>query len=290
MILNTKYQVPNTNLVSVVIPTYNKAQYLKEAIESVLNQTYKNIEIIVIDDGSTDESREVVNSFTPSILNTKYRILNPIIYFWQENKGAAMARNTGIKKAKGKYIAFLDSDDLWLREKLEKQVSFMEENPETGLLGTGCYEITNKGKIIGQKIFPIKNKDLQKDLIKYNPFIQSSVVVKREVFSKVGLYNKGFRESEDYELWLRIGQNYKIGNLPEPLVRKRYYKKGLSPTKDKKQLYFVLRAKKAAIRRGQYPKRYYLYVLKSWIFMKIPFFLRRIIRIYLLKKKFNYDA
>jgi len=267
----------NQPLVSVIIPTYNKSQYLREAIKSVLNQTYKNIEVIVVDDGSTDNTKEIVESFNDS----------RIIYIFQENKGPAIARNTGIKKAQGRYIAFLDSDDLWLKEKLEKQIDFMEKNSEIGLLGTGCYEMTDKGKIIGKKIFPTKNKILQKDLIKYNPFIQSSIITKREVFDKVGLwYDEKFRESEDYELWLRIAGNYKIGNLAELLVMKRYYRDGLSPVKDREQLYFVLEAKKTAVRRGQYPKWCYIYLLKSWIFMKIPFSLRKIIRIYLLKKRF----
>jgi len=266
----------NQPLVSVIIPTYNKSQYLREAIKSVLNQTYKNIEVIVVDDGSTDNTKEIVESFNDS----------RIIYIFQENKGPAIARNTGIKKAQGEYIAFLDSDDLWLKEKLEKQVDFMEKNSEIGLLGTGCYEVTDKGKIIGKKIFPIKNKILQKDLIKYNSFIQSSVMIRKEVFDKVGLYDKSFRESEDYELWLRIAGNYKVRNLAEALTIKRYYREGLSPAKDKKQLYFVLEAKKAAICRGQYPKWCYFYLLKSWIFMKIPFSIRKVIRVYLLKKKF----
>lgn len=266
----------NEPKISVVIPTYNKAQSLKKAIESVLNQTYQNLEVIVIDDGSTDETKEVVKSFKDP----------RIIYFWKKNKGPASARNMGIKRAKGKYIAFLDSDDLWLKEKLEKQIDFMERNPETGLLGTGCYEVTDKGKAIGKKIFPRKNKVLQKDLIKYNPFIQSSIMTKREVFDKVGLYDEKFRESEDYELWLRLAEYYKIGNLPVPLVMKRYYQESLSSAKDKEQLFFVLKAKKKAILSGQYPKWCYFYLLKSWIFMKIPFSLRKIIRIHLLKKRF----
>lgn len=267
----------NQPLVSVIIPTYNKAQYLKKAVESVLNQTYKKIEVIVIDDGSTDNTAEIVKSFNDP----------RIIYFWKENKGPAVARNTGIKKAKGKYIVFLDSDDLWLKEKLETQIDFMEKNSEIGLLGTGCYEMTDKGKVIGKKIFPTSNEILQKDLIKYNPFIQSSIMTRKEIFDKVGLwYDEKFRESEDYDLWLRIAGNYKIANLPEALTMKRYYKEGLSPAKDKEQLYFVLKAKKAAVHRGQYPKWCYLYLLKSWIFMKIPFSLRKIIRIHLLKKRF----
>ena len=261
--------------VSIIIPTYNQAEYLKEAIESVLNQTYKNIEIIIVDDGSTDNTLEVVASFD-----------NKIVYIQQRNKGASSARNTGIKEASGEYVAFLDSDDMWIKNKLEKQIEFIKNDPEIGLLGTGCYEMINMGKMIYKKIFPAKNEILQKDLIKYNPFIQSSVIVEKDVFNDIDLYDEKFKESEDYDLWLRIAQKYKVANLPEALVTKRYYEKGLSKNKDSKQLYFALKAKKNAIKRKQYPKSYYFYILKSWIFMKMPFFMRKIIRKRLLNKKF----
>jgi len=261
--------------ISVIIPTYNQSECLKEAIESVLNQTYKNIEIIVIDDGSTDNTLGVVGSFD-----------NKIVCIQQKNKGASSARNIGIKKANGEYLAFLDSDDMWIKNKLEKQIDFIKKNPEIGLLGTGCYQMINIGKVIHKKIFPNKNEILQKDLIKYNPFIQSSVMVKKDVFNDIDLYDEKFKESEDYDLWLRIAQKYKVANLEQALVTKRYYEKGLCPSKDSKQLYFALKARKNAIKRGQYSKIYYLYVLKSWIFMKMPFFTRKIIRKHLLKKKF----
>ena len=261
--------------VSIIIPTYNQSQYLEEAVESVLNQTYKNIEIIIVDDGSTDNTPEVIKSFD-----------NKIIYIQQKNKGASGARNTGIKKANGQYIAFLDSDDLWLKNKLEKQIKFIQNNPEIGLLGTGCYQMIDINKMIYKKIFPAKNEILQKDLIKYNPFIQSSVMIKKDVFNSIGLYDEKFKESEDYDLWLRIAQKYKVANLEQALVTKKYYAEGLSKHKDNKQLYFALKAKNNAIKRGQYSKLYYFYILKSWIFMKMPFFMRKIVRKHLLKKKF----
>ncbi|MDI6883463.1 MAG: glycosyltransferase [Patescibacteria group bacterium] len=266
----------NNPLVSIVIPTYNKAKHIKKAIGGVLSQTYQNLEVIVIDDGSTDNTQEVVKSFNDP----------RIIYIWQENKGPAAARNTGIKKTQGKYIAFLDSDDFWLKEKLEKQVRFLEENPEVGLLGSGCYQLDEKGEVIGEKIFPAENKVLQKILIKYNPFIQSSVILRKEVFDRMGKYDENFLQSEDYELWLRIAKSHKIANLSEPLVKKRYYKESLLPGKDKEQLSFALKAKEKAILSGQYPKWCYMYLFGSWLFLKIPFFIRKIIRKYILKKKF----
>lgn len=258
----------NTPLVSIIIPIHNQVDFLKKAIESVLNQIYQNFEVIIVNDGSTDQTREMVFSFKDE----------RVIYLWQENKGAALARNTGIEKAKGKYIAFLDADDLWLPEKLQKQVEFMEKNPEIGLLGTACVQVNEKGEKIKEKIFPTENKILQKDLIKYNPFIQSSVMVKKEVFDKAQGYDEEFLESEDYDLWLRIAKRHKITNLSEPLVLKTYYLKNLSSSKDKKQLTFAFKAKKNAILRRQYSKWFYFYLLLYWLFLKMPFFLRKIIR------------
>jgi len=271
-----EYMINYESKISIIIPTYNQAEYLQEAVDSVLNQTYKNIEIIIIDDGSTDNTLKVVNSFND----------NKIIFIQQRNKGASSARNTGIKEANGEYIAFLDSDDLWLKDKLRKQIDFMRENQKVGLLGTGCFQVIDTNKMIYKKIFPHKNEILQKDLIKYNPFIQSSVMVRKNVFNDIGLYDEKFKESEDYDLWLRIAQKYKIANLKQALVTKKYSKAGLSKNKDSKQLYFALKARKNAISRKQYPKSYYIYILKSWIFMKMPFFIRRIVRKRLLNKKF----
>ena len=271
-----EYMINYESKISIVIPTYNQAEYLQEAIESVFSQTYKNTEIIIIDDGSTDNTLKVVNSFND----------NKIIFIQQRNKGASSARNTGIKEANGEYIAFLDSDDLWLKDKLRKQIDFMRENQKVGLLGTGCFQVIDTNKMIYKKIFPHKNEILQKDLIKYNPFIQSSVMVRKNVFNDIGLYDEKFKESEDYDLWLRIAQKYKIANLKQALVTKKYSKAGLSKNKDSKQLYFALKARKNAISRKQYPKSYYIYILKSWIFMKMPFFIRRIVRKRLLNKKF----
>ena len=258
-------------LVSVIIPTYNKALYLKEAIESVLNQTYKNLELLVIDDGSTDNTAEIIKLFND----------NRLIYFYQNNKGPAAARNVGIENSKGEFIAFLDSDDLWLEEKLEKQIKFLKENNEVGMLGTGFYKIDENKNIIGKKQFPADNDRLKKILIKFNPFAQSSVILRKEVIQKVGKYDESFLESEDYDFWLRIARYYKIANLPEYLVMKRFYKENLSPVKDKKQLRFNLKAKKNAILRGQYPKWCYLYLIQLWFFAKMPFFIRRLIRIIL---------
>jgi len=194
-------------LVSVIIPTYNRAYILPKAIESVINQTFKDLEIIVVDDGSTDE--------TPYII-TKY----PLIYVKKPRKGVAHARNTGIKKAQGKFICFLDSDDYFVPEKIEKQLKFFEKNPQYKIVQTE--EIWYKGN---RRIFPKKKHQKAEGYffdraIKLCVVSMSTVMIKRELFDEIGLFDEDFWVCEDYEFWLRIAIKMPVGLIKEPLVIK----------------------------------------------------------------------
>ena len=194
-------------LVSVIIPTYNRAYILPKAIESVLNQTFKDLELIVVDDGSTDE--------TPYLI-TQY----PLIYVKKLRKGVAHARNTGIVKAKGDFIAFLDSDDIFVSDKIEKQLEFFEKNPDYKIVQTD--EIWYKGN---KRINP---KKLHKKAvgwffhraIKLCVVSMSTVLMKRELFDEVGLFDEKFWVCEDYEFWLRVALKMPVGLIKENLVIK----------------------------------------------------------------------
>ncbi len=196
--------------VSVIIPTYNRRQFLKEAIDSVLNQTFKDVELIVVDDGSTDGTEELVSAYGKKIR-----------YIWQMNKGPAAARNKGTEIASGEYIAFLDSDDLWLPRKLEKQIDFFNLNPEAKICYTDEIWIKN-----GIRVNPKKKH------AKYSGWIYpyclplciispSSVLIKRELWNTIEGFDENFFVCEDYELWLRIGAQYPIFFLPDKLIIKR---------------------------------------------------------------------
>lgn len=187
-------------LVSIIIPTYNRGNIIKETINSVLNQTYQHFELLIIDDGSTDDTKKIVQSIKD----------NRISYFWQENSGLpAKARNEGLKNAKGNYIAFLDSDDLWLPNKLEKQIKMFEKNEDLLLVSTN-------GTVFNQNIsyicFPIqKNKIISfKELLKENIIINSSVLMKKDVINAIGFLDeeRKLKSMEDYDYWLRL-LNYK---------------------------------------------------------------------------------
>ena len=214
--------------VSVVIPTYNTAKYISEAIESVLAQTYRDFEIIVVDDGSTDNTYEVIKQcsannirdvelieVTNHFQQTQRTQQTQLIYIYQENSGRAGARNTGIKAARGRYIAFLDSDDLWTPGKLERQVDIMEGNENIDFLFGDKQRFSDDGTIITSSMFVRRGynadffgdtlfvRDAYKKLLQ-EPYIPTgTVIMKKECFDKSGLFDEAIY-AEDWEFWLRI--------------------------------------------------------------------------------------
>ena len=213
------------SLVSVIIPTYNRAAYLKLALKSVLEQTYKNIEVIIADDGSTDNTAEVVAGFNDPRIK----------HFYQRNTGLpAAARNLGLREASGEYIAFLDSDDMWLPKKLELQVEYLREHPEYHLVYSNARIINEKGirKGLLLKSESLKEGEIFEELIKTNFIPQLTVLMKREVFENIGFLNEdpSLRAVEDYEYWLRVALRYKIGFVKEPLAMYRVHSGGIAHT------------------------------------------------------------
>lgn len=202
-------------LVSVVIPTYNYGKYLPDAIESVLSQTFKNYELIIVDDGSTDNTKEVVR---PYLKNTRIR------YHYQENTGQSSAKNVGIKLARGDFIAFLDADDSWLPDKLELQMKLFQANPALGVVysrrlfiaedGNDIYHEQPKKLYAGNVLYPM--------FMYGNHFLCSSTsVVRKECFAKVGLFDQALEASEDFDLWLRIAIHYPFDFVDKPLIKFR---------------------------------------------------------------------
>ncbi len=196
--------------VSVIIPTFNRENFILASIDSVLQQTYRNFELIVVDDGSTDATQKMLQP-----------VLSEIILLKQPQRGPSAARNSGIRAASGTWISFLDSDDLWLPGKLERQVRFFPANPEAKISYTE--EIWYRK---GRRVNPAKKH------LKYSGWIYrkmlplcivspSSVMIHREVFETVGLFDETLPACEDYDLWLRIGAKYPIYLISEPLIVKR---------------------------------------------------------------------
>lgn len=203
--------------VSVIIPTYNRKNIVENAIRSVFDQTYKGYEIIVVDDGSTDGTREYLES-----LDLPIRIIS------KQNGGVASARNAGIKIAQGKYVAFLDSDDLWLPDKLKIQVEYLESHSDIRLVYTDEYIEVN-GEVVPKTRFQradvgdeVKNNFLLSGFVQRTPIHTSAVMVRKSVLDEVGYFNETLRIHEDSELWNRISVKYKFGYIDIALATFRY--------------------------------------------------------------------
>jgi len=208
-------------LVSVVMSVYNGERFLREAVDSILNQTFSDFELIIINDGSTDETREILESYKDERL----------VLVDQENMGLTKALNNGIARAKGKYVARQDADDVSKPERLEKQVAFMEAHPAVGLLGTRFEFIDQNGMVTRQGVLPIDNRALHERLKVINQFNHGSVMIRKEALDKVGLFRDFFKYAQDYDLWLRIAEQYEVCNLPECLFCYRELEKAISSSK-----------------------------------------------------------
>lgn len=204
-------------LVSVIIPTYNRKNIILDAIQSILNQTVKDSEIIVVDDGSTDGTKEYL-----AFLNLPIKIIS------KENGGVSGARNAGIKSAQGTYIAFLDSDDIWLPEKLEQQIAYITIHPNTALVYTDEYievngETQQKTRFERANLTDDqKNNFLLSGFVQHTPIHTSTVMVKKSVLDEVGYFNENLKIHEDTELWNRISRKYIFGFINIPLATFRY--------------------------------------------------------------------
>jgi glycosyltransferase involved in cell wall biosynthesis len=208
-------EIKNKPTVSIIIPTYNRRQLIARSIKSVLNQTYRDFELIIVDDGSTDDTSEVVAGFN----DERIRYIR-----CEENRGEAAARNTGIKTARYDYIAYQDSDDEWLPEKLARQMELLEDAPpRLGVIYTGFWKTENHRRTyVPFSWVSQKNGDIHKELLKGN-FIGSPVVlIKKECFNKVGLFDENLRNLVDWEMWLRISKHYHFRCVDEPLVVAHY--------------------------------------------------------------------
>ena len=196
--------------VSVVIPTFNRAEKVCRAVSSVLDQTYRDFEIIVIDDASSDSTVEILKRFGDRI-----RIIRRL-----ENKGVSAARNSGIEKAKGRYIALLDSDDYWLPEKLKVQTGFFKENPDAVI--SQAQEIwIRKGRRVNPARRHLKpSGDIFIPSLKLCLVSPSAVMIKKSLFDEVGMFDEEFPVCEDYDMWLRITYKYPVYLIEQDLLVK----------------------------------------------------------------------
>ncbi|ASJ08225.1 glycosyl transferase [Thermococcus siculi] len=195
--------------VSVIIPTYNRHTLLKRAIESVLNQTFDDFEVLVIDGARSESTKELVRSLGDGRVR----------YIPQEGKGIANARNLGVLKARGEFIAFIDDDDRWKEDKLERQLELFRELPgDYGLVYTAfTYYYLERDKILGIK-HPKASGDVYRYMLRDNITGTSTIMVRRNCFKRAGIFRESFVTCEDWDMWLRMSKICRFGAIDEPLV------------------------------------------------------------------------
>lgn len=209
-----------TPLVSLLIPVFNGEKYIFECIESLLNQTYKNIEIIVVNDGSTDKTALIIQNFN----NPKIHLINH-----EKNKGVVEARNTCLKNASGKYYANIDADDIALPERLETQVRFMEQNPNIGVCGS-FVEVFEAGT--GVFTYPTTDEEIKIMLLFSSPFANSATIIRSEIIKNNNInYHTDFKPAEDFKLWTDLSKFTRFANINKILVRYRIHKNQISGNK-----------------------------------------------------------
>jgi len=216
--------------VSVIIPTKNRAHYISFAIKSVLDQTFKDFELIVCDAASTDNTEEVVGKFD----DERIRYIREDI-----DRGVSACRNIGIRNSKGTFVAFLDDDDLWMPSKLEKQLGLIETKLSVGAVTTGSWVVNQRGKIVRFEIPSVKGKIFPAILRKNYVGNCSAVLVRRECLEKVGMFDENLHAAEDHDLWIRLAKYYEFECARGYLVSHRIHETNISTDRQR-----VLRATK----------------------------------------------
>ena len=197
--------------VCVIIPVYNGVNYLRESLDSVLAQTYRDFEVLIIDDGSTDGTWDLIQSYGDRVRGVH-----------KHNGGVASALNRGIQEARGRWIAWLSHDDIFLPDKLFKQVQFLRNNPQFKACYTGFYIINEHGEIIGEYKPAWYPREMATRMLFCSTYINgSSTLIERACFDTVGLFNEKLKATQDIEMWLRLVQHYEFGRVNEPLLKWR---------------------------------------------------------------------
>jgi len=237
---------------------YNGEQFLAQAIDSILNQTFTDFELIVINDGSTDGTDEVLTSYHDSRLRI----------YTQDNQGIPRSRNRALSLSRGDYIAVMDADDISLPDRLERQVDFLNTHLEIGVLGTACRFVDKLNRRVWNHRPPLSDEEIRRHLIRGSPFIHTSVTMRKSVLEAVGGYNEDYPYILDYELFVRLAQVTRLANLPGVLVVYRYHWGTVSTTRNTEllRLWLRMRIRYEAFRRLDYPFYYVFYILQPILF------------------------
>jgi glycosyltransferase involved in cell wall biosynthesis len=253
--------------VSIIMPVYNAMNYVRVAIDSVLSQSFDDYEFIIIDDGSTDLTNDILLEYKRH--DPKLKIIHN-----KENIGVVKSLNIGLSNSQGNYIARIDADDIWCPGKLLKQIQHFESDNDLYLSATAKRNINADGSLRENDSYPqyFNYNDIRKNILKRNIFCHSSIVFRREVVDILGMYNESYINSEDYEYWIRIISAFKVEMLSEPLVFYRISNSTISFNRLKEQRRYAMKAKISGIRLMSSSVLNYAYLLEDLLYQFIPDF------------------
>ena len=233
--------MPETPRVSVVMAVRNGVPYLEQAVDSILAQTFTDFEFVIIDDGSTDSTPEVLQRYQAA--DRRVRV------YHQENMGLTPSLNRGCARARGAYLARMDSDDIAFRQRLEQQVEFLDRHLEVALVGSSVMRIDELGREIKRSTCPTSHAEIVRTLAEYNCFTHPTVMLRKDMLAVVGGYREAYRQAQDYDLWLRLAERYKLANLADPLLYYRVSVGQVSVRDLEQQIISVVGARAAARER-----------------------------------------
>jgi glycosyltransferase involved in cell wall biosynthesis len=254
--------------VSVLMAVHNGAAWVGDAVASVLGQTAGDLELIVIDDGSTDATPEVLASLRDARLHVERH----------SRAGLTVALNRALQSARAPLAARLDADDLALPERLARQRAFLEAHPGVGLLGTGAREVDPAGRQVAVVRPPTDDAAIRRALIRANPFVHSSVMMRRTVLDRVGGYDPALPVAQDYDLWMRMARVTDMANLPEALVIRRLAPGRVSALRDDERLRAEARVRWRAVRSRAYPWWCTVFAIRPLAALALPPTWRRTLR------------
>src|SRR5262245_17519250 len=254
--------------VSVLMAVFDGAAWIGAAVESALGQTLGDLEVIVVDNGSTDATADVLASFRDPRLRIERRA----------RAGLTRSLNRALELARAPLLARLDADDVALPERLARQRQFLEAHPDVGLLGTGAREIDPTGREVRIVRPPAEDQAIRRALIRANPFVHSSVVMRRAAVDRVGRYDPSFPVAQDYDLWMRLARVTRLANLPEPLVIRRLMPGRVTAVRDTDRLRAEARVRWRAVRSGVYPWWCAVFALRPLAAQALPGAWRRALR------------
>lgn len=252
------------DLVDVVMPVYNAATYLQFSIESILQQTFTDFRFIIVDDWSTDGSRDILQRYAKQ--DQRITLIRN-----ETNSGICMSLNKWVVTGNAKYIVRMDADDISHIDRINKQVAFMEQHIDVWVCGCNVSCINKNGIYIGEKKYPLNDQDIRKKIFFFSPISHPGSIIRREVFAKTWWYDNTYVLAEDLDLWFRIWKYSDFSNLPEVLLDYRIYDNNSTHSKFQKMTTQAIRVRYKAIRQYGY-KAWCLWIFAMWASLVMQFF------------------